>query len=64
MKRTEQGYRVGEDHQKAKLTNEQVEQMRAEHETKGSSYGQLAKAFKCGVSTARDIVQYRTRTYG
>jgi Mor family transcriptional regulator len=55
---------VGEDHQKAKLTNEQVEQMRAEHETKGSSYGQLAKAFKCGVSTARDIVQYRTRTYG
>lgn len=58
------GCRVGASHQKAKLSSEQVAEMRAIYETGGKGYGFLADIYKCGASTVRDIVQYRTRFAG
>lgn len=48
-------------HHKAKLTNAQVKQMRAEHLAYIRGYGYLANKYGCGVSTARDIVNFYTR---
>ena len=62
--RAPSGCRVGASHQKAKLTSEHVAEMRAIYETGGKGYGFLADVFKCGASTVRDIVQYRTRFAG
>lgn len=62
MKRTLQGYRVGEDHQKAKLTDAQVLAMRADYVPgRLGGYRKLAEKYGCGESTARDIVKNRTR---
>mgnify|MGYP001600771486 CR=1 FL=1 len=64
--RNHTGHRVGEWHQRAKLTDETVRRMREKYadwkargEIKG--YRLLARIFGCGVSTARDIVTLRTR---
>jgi hypothetical protein len=62
--RAPSGCRVGASHQKAKLTSEQVAEMRAIYETGGKGYGFLAEIYGCGTSTVRDIVQYRTRFAG
>ena len=54
----------GENHPKARLTDKQVTQMRRMHDTTrggGNGYWSLAKRFGVGISTARDIVTYRTR---
>ena len=48
-------------HHRAKLTNEQVKKIREMYSTGTIGYRLLAKAMKCGMSTIRDIVQYRTR---
>lgn len=47
----------------AKLTDDQVRQMRAEHwpYARGKGYFSLAQKFRCCESTARDICTYRTR---
>ena len=58
--RAPSGRRCGTSHYKAKLTDAQVREMRMLHES-GKGYLTLAKAFSCGVSTARDICTYRTR---
>ncbi len=50
-------------HHRAKLTNEQVKEMRKQHLAYVVGYETLAKRFNCGISTARDICTYRTR-YG
>jgi hypothetical protein len=62
--RAPSGCRVGASHHRSKLTSEQVAEMRAIYETGGKGYGFLADVFKCGTSTVRDIVQYRTRFAG
>ena len=61
--RNQKNYRVGEDHQRAKLTDEQVRAIRAKHKPnkRGFGYVALAKESGCGVSTIRDICTYRTR---
>lgn len=59
--RSSSGHRCGESHQKAKLTDAQVVEMRRLNEEDGIGYRKLAKAFGCGQSTARDIVTFRTR---
>lgn len=59
--RSPSGHRCGSSHQRAKLTTEQVNQMRSLRETTGASYATLAAQFGCGESTARDIVNYWTR---
>lgn len=66
MKRNHLGYRVGECHQRAKLSDEKVRQMRetyARWKAEGShkGYETAAAIFGCGVSTARDILTMRTR---
>ena len=59
--RSPSGHRCGESHQRAKLTTDQVREMRAMRESTGASYAALAAKFGCGESTARDIVNYWTR---
>jgi hypothetical protein len=48
-------------HHKAKLPFEVVKAMRKEHLAYIRGYEYLAKKYKCGISTARDICTYRTR---
>lgn len=48
-------------HHRAKLTAEQVRQMRSEYRAFVFGYEKLAEKFGCGISTARDIITYRTR---
>ena len=62
--RATSGHRCGSSHQRAKLTTDQVKQMRNLRETTGMSYAKLAAQFGCGESTARDIVNYHTRIAG
>lgn len=61
--RNHTGHRVGECHQKAKLTDEQVRDIRylRQSNSKVWSYARLAARFNCGESTIKDIVTYRTR---
>lgn len=62
--RNDRGWRMGEMHQNARLSSEEVENMRVDREELGLSYEKLAEKYGCGISTARDIVNYRTRTHG
>lgn len=62
--RNQTGHRCGASHQRAKLSSEQVAQMRADYGTGRMSYERLAMIYGCGISTARDIVLYRTRWAG
>lgn len=48
-------------HHRAKLTDEQVRTIRRLYASGTLSYGILARAFKCGESTIRDIVKCWTR---
>lgn len=48
-------------HHRAKLSFGDVKEIRRMYETGTLSYGILARVFKCGESTIRDIVQYKTR---
>lgn len=63
MARALNGYRIGEAHQKAKLSDAQVKAMRAEYEPgkRGKGYLSLARKYGCGESTARDICTNATR---
>lgn len=60
MTRNHRGYRVGECHHRAKLSDDDVRLMR-ECNLAGIGYKRLAQKFECGESTARDICTYRTR---
>lgn len=59
--RNHTGHRVGEHHQNAKLTDKEVRAMRQDHKA-GLGYKRLAERYGCGVSTARDICRYWTRS--
>jgi len=48
-------------HHRAKLTNDQVRQMRELYLPYVRGYETLAAMFGCGISTARDICLYYTR---
>lgn len=63
IRRNHTGHRVGEDHQRARLTDAQVREMRCLHTRSRAplGYRALAKRYDCGMSTARDICKYRTR---
>jgi hypothetical protein len=62
--RTKHHQLSGPAHPRAKLTTAQVDEMRDIYESGGVGYGYLAEIFGCGISTARDIVKYRTRWAG
>lgn len=57
------GHRVGECHQKAKLSDAQVRKMRflREYNPKAWTYLALAAEFQCSEWTVRDICKYWTR---
>ena len=66
LSRNHTGHRCGETHHRARLTDDQVREMRRLYEdwkAKGSrkGYATLAAIFGCAKSTARDIVTYRRR---
>jgi transposase len=61
MKRNHTGHRVGECHQRAKLSDGQVRNMRNAHEHLGMSRREVAEMFSVSYWTARDILDYRTR---
>lgn len=48
-------------HHRAKLTAAEVAKMRRMYRRNLVGYRVLAQEFGCGISTVRDIVQYRTR---
>ena len=56
----DRGFRVGEDHQNARLTDAEVEQIRELH-AEGMSYKRLADKFEIGKSTVADICKCRRR---
>lgn len=59
--RNHTNHRIGQSHPKARLTDEQVREMRRLHHEEGVGYLRLGRQFGCGESTARDICTYRTR---
>lgn len=59
--RNHRGWRVGERHGRAKLTDEQVRKMRRMYRPGVVGYETLAEEFGCGASTVRDIVNGWTR---
>ncbi len=52
--------KTGEQHHRAKLSDEDVDLMRDLRE-EGLSYRQIGDKFECSMWTARDICAYRTR---
>ena len=48
-------------HHKAKLSDAHVREMRNRYLAYVVGYETLAKEFRCGISTARDICTFRTR---
>lgn len=56
----EKGLRVGQDHQRAKLSDAAVEMIRRLHED-GMSYRVIAQKFEIAKSTVQDICSYRRR---
>lgn len=62
VKVNENGRRIGEDHQRAKLTDREVDQIRDLRDA-GMSYGQIAKKMDVGKTTVRDICVCRRRAH-
>lgn len=63
IRRNHTGHRVGQTHPKAKLTDQQIAEIRTLHRPyiRGLGYRALAKRYGVGESTIRDICTYRTR---
>ena len=57
----EKGYRIGESHPCAKLTNNEVESM-LQMRDEGFGYKRLARMFDVSSATARNIVKGRKRS--
>jgi Mor family transcriptional regulator len=51
----------GNNHHRCKITDAQVKEIRRIYEEGNEGYRKLAKRFKCGESTIRDIITFRTR---
>ena len=54
------GWRTGERHQKARLSDQDVELMRQLREG-GMTYREIAEKFECSLWTVRSIVTYASR---
>jgi hypothetical protein len=61
MSRVRKGRKMGEDHPKTVLTDQQVSAMRRTRETMQLFYAELGRMFACSKWTAADICQYKTR---
>jgi DNA invertase Pin-like site-specific DNA recombinase len=51
----------GERHHNAKLTDEQVREIRRQYAECEKGYRMLADIFECSVATVRDIIKGKTR---
>lgn len=58
---TERGYRVGETHHRAKLTNVQVDLIRELHDTRCIGYKRIGRAFGVAFCTVRRVVLCESR---
>ena len=61
MKRNHTGHRVGEWHQKAKISDALVRQLRSEYLAYVRGYKRLGQKYGVPWCTVADIVNYRTR---
>ncbi|WP_343684018.1 hypothetical protein [Asticcacaulis sp.] len=57
-------HRMGEDHHKARISNELVEAIRFAYENDEGGYRTLARRFNLHWRTVCDIVTYRSRIRG
>ncbi|WP_288076436.1 hypothetical protein [Pseudomonas sp.] len=57
----EKGNRIGQNHPRARFTDDQVDRIRDLHEDHGMTYDQLSALFQCHKQTIASICQYRTR---
>ena len=57
----ETGYRIGETHQRAKLSNATVDLIREYHEDHGRSYEWIARKLKLPYATVAKIARYERR---
>lgn len=60
IRRNPKGYRIGESHHRAKLSDDDVRLIR-ELDREGLSYAEIAEKFEASQWTIRDIATYRTR---
>jgi DNA invertase Pin-like site-specific DNA recombinase len=60
IRRNSQGYRIGECHHNAKLTDDDCRLIR-ELRDEGLTYKEIAEKFECSLWTVRDIVKEWTR---
>lgn len=58
---SDQGYRVGQYHPRAKLSDHEVDLIRELYEEHGLSMQEIADKFEVAKSTVQDIVTYRKR---
>jgi DNA-binding Lrp family transcriptional regulator len=61
IRRNSQGYRIGECHHNAKLTDDDVRLIRELREDFGLPYAEIAEKFECSLWTVRDICKGWTR---
>lgn len=61
MKRNVRGWRIGDSHQKSKLSDQDVELMRELHEEHGLGAVEIARKFECNFNTCYSILKYRSR---
>lgn len=58
----ERGNALGEYHHRAKLSDEEVEQIRDLHDAGVMGYKRLARVYDVSPVTIRDVVTYRSRS--
>lgn len=57
----DRGYRIGESHHNAKLTDHEVDVVRQLREEHGLTYSSLAEKFEVSVDLIRQICRYKLR---
>lgn len=57
----DRGVRLGQYHQNAKLTDQQVDQIRQLHEEGGLSYRQISRLLGVALGTVRCLCAYKRR---
>ncbi len=61
LMRNAKGYRIGQDHHNAKLTDEDVEMIRLLYD-EGVKAPEIARKFETSVNTIYGIIKFRSRT--
>ncbi len=57
----DKGYRIGQGHHRAELSDHEVDLMRELHENHGKGWKWLSKCFEIPKRTVRDICNYKVR---